>query len=75
VQYQRLLRTALPLLASAIRGAERKALAMDARAFGAFATRTYYRRLRFSFHDGLFVLAYWLVCIGTLALLNWPFVL
>ena len=73
--YQRFVRTALPLLTSAIRGAERKALAMDARAFGAFATRTYYRRLRFSLRDGLFVLAYWLVCIGILILSNQSFIL
>ena len=35
-----MLGTAIPLLASAIRHAERVALAMDARAFGAHPTRT-----------------------------------
>ncbi|MGO2469379.1 MAG: energy-coupling factor transporter transmembrane component T family protein [Microbacterium gubbeenense] len=41
----------VPLLASAIRHAERVALAMDARAFGAHPTRTERRRLRFSAGD------------------------
>lgn len=36
---------AVPLLASAIRKSERTALAMDARAFGASAERTYLRRI------------------------------
>ena len=53
---ERVRRYAVPLLASAIRGAERTALAMDGRAFGAFPTRTYYHRMRFSTADWLYML-------------------
>ena len=54
--YERLRRYAVPLLATAIRQAERTALAMDGRAFGAFPQRTYYRRMRFSAADWFFML-------------------
>lgn len=43
--YERLRRYAVPLLATAIRQAERTALAMDGRAFGAFPQRSYFRRM------------------------------
>lgn len=58
--YERIRRYAVPLLATAIRQAERTALAMDGRAFGAFPERTYFRRMRFSTADWIFIL-------GTLA--------
>ncbi|MFF2275819.1 energy-coupling factor transporter transmembrane component T family protein [Agromyces sp. NPDC058126] len=47
--------TAVPLLASAIRHAERVALAMDARAFGAHATRTERFQSPWRVRDTLFV--------------------
>jgi energy-coupling factor transport system permease protein len=53
-------RYAIPLLASAIRRAERVALAMDARAFGAFSTRTYRRRLRLALGDYALMTSCWL---------------
>jgi energy-coupling factor transport system permease protein len=56
-------RYAVPLLATAIRQAERTALAMDGRAFGAYATRTYYRQCSFSFRDYVFVGGFWLVSL------------
>lgn len=45
-RWDQLRRYAVPLLASAIRKAERVAIAMESRAFGALPERTYYRRLR-----------------------------
>lgn len=61
-QYDRLRRYAVPLLATAIRQAERTALAMDGRAFGAFETRTYFKRMTFAPRDAGFVLGFWLAC-------------
>jgi energy-coupling factor transport system permease protein len=58
-RYERLRRYSVPLLAGAVRHAERVALAMDARAFGAHPTRTYRRRLRFCPKDYLFVACFW----------------
>jgi energy-coupling factor transport system permease protein len=52
---ERVRRYAVPLLANAIRQAERTALAMDGRAFGAFPDRTYFQRLRVSGADWLFI--------------------
>jgi energy-coupling factor transport system permease protein len=49
----------VPLLATAIRKAERTALAMDSRAFGAFETRTYFCQVALAPHDWLFVIAFW----------------
>jgi energy-coupling factor transport system permease protein len=57
--YERIRRFAVPLLATAIRQAERTALAMDGRAFGAFKDRTYFRRLHFSGNDWLFIASVW----------------
>ncbi len=54
-------RTAVPLLASAIRRAERAALAMDGRAFGAYPTRTDLRRMTFTWRDAAFVAGFWLM--------------
>lgn len=51
-------RYAVPLLASAIRKSERTALAMDAKAFGAYPDRTYYREMPIRGRDVLFVVAW-----------------
>ena len=50
---------AIPLLASAIRHAERVALAMDARAFGAHPTRTERVISRWRARDTAFVVLFW----------------
>jgi len=55
---------AIPLLASAIRHAERVALAMDARAFGAHETRTERILSRWRVRDTVFVAAFWLVTVA-----------
>ena len=47
---------AIPLLASAIRRADRVALAMDSRAFGAVPERTYFREQRFTWADLVFAI-------------------
>lgn len=63
-------RYAVPLLAGGIRHAERVALAMDARGFGAYPDRTYRRELHFHARDVAFVVAAWLVAgmiVGGLA--------
>lgn len=49
----------IPLLAGAIRHAERVALAMDSRAFGAYATRTERFVVPFRVRDWVFILAFW----------------
>lgn len=56
----------VPLLAGAIRHAERVALAMDARAFGAHPTRTERHIVAFRLRDGVFVFAFWAVTAGVL---------
>ena len=53
-QYRRLVGHMVPLLAGGIRHAERVALAMDARGFGASSNRTYYRQSTFGWRDVLF---------------------
>lgn len=60
----RLFGYAVPLLASAIRHAERVALAMDARAFGAHATRTERHVVRWRARDTVFVISFWLATIA-----------
>lgn len=55
---------AIPLLASAIRHAERVALAMDARAFGAHEMRTERILSRWRVRDTVFVAAFWLVSVA-----------
>ncbi|MFT4221036.1 MAG: energy-coupling factor transporter transmembrane component T [Microbacterium sp.] len=52
---------AVPLLAGAIRHAERVALAMDARAFGAHPTRTERYPVPFRARDVVFVVLFWAV--------------
>lgn len=49
----------IPLLAGAIRHAERVALAMDARAFGAYPTRTERHLVPFRARDTVFILLFW----------------
>lgn len=55
---------AIPLLASAIRHAERVALAMEARAFGAHASRTERTISRWRLRDTVFVALFWLASIA-----------
>jgi energy-coupling factor transport system permease protein len=57
--FRRTIGLAIPLLASAIRHAERVALAMDARAFGAHPTRTERTISRWRVRDTVFVVAFW----------------
>lgn len=56
-QLGNLKRYSVPLLAGAVRQASRVALAMDARGFGAFPTRTYRRRMLVDRQDWLFLCA------------------
>jgi len=67
---ERLRRYAVPLLTTAIRQAERSALAMEARAFGAFAERSYFRRMRFSPADWIFIFGVWALAAGILLALK-----
>ena len=53
-RYRRYVGYLIPLLAGGVRKAERVALAMDARGFGATTRRTYYRRSRFGIGDLVF---------------------
>ncbi|MCT2085490.1 energy-coupling factor transporter transmembrane protein EcfT [Microbacterium enclense] len=57
----RWIRTVVPLLAGGIRHAERVALAMDARAFGAHPDRTERHLVPWRPRDTAFVLAFWAV--------------
>ncbi|MCL0043696.1 energy-coupling factor transporter transmembrane protein EcfT [Peptococcaceae bacterium] len=63
-------RYAVPLLSTAIRKAERTALAMDSRAFGAFENRTYYRIYKFAWRDLLFILSFWVTGIVIIIILK-----
>lgn len=63
---------AIPLLASSIRRADRVALAMDSRAFGAVARRTYYREQRFGRADLVFAIGCALV-VGAVFYGLWRF--
>lgn len=69
-KFQQVKRYTIPLLSTAIRKAERTALAMDSRAFGAFENRTYYRTLRFKASDFIFVLAFWILGASILVVLK-----
>jgi energy-coupling factor transport system permease protein len=60
----------VPLLAGSVRRAERVALAMDARAFGAAPTRTYYRQSTFGREDLLFAVGAVIVLGGSLFVLH-----
>jgi energy-coupling factor transport system permease protein len=59
----------VPLLAGAIRHAERVALAMDARAFGAHPTRTERHVMPFRARDWIFVLLFWAISATLLILI------
>lgn len=62
----------VPLLAGAIRHAERVALSMDARAFGAHTDRTERHLVPWRARDTVFVVTFWLVSTGILiALFPW----
>lgn len=62
----------VPLLAGAIRHAERIALAMDARAFGAYADRTERHDVPFRVRDTVFVLLFWVAsAVIFIALFPW----
>jgi energy-coupling factor transport system permease protein len=62
----------VPLLAGAIRHAERVALAMDARAFGAHPDRTERHLVPWRARDTVFVLAFWAVsAVLLIALFPW----
>lgn len=56
----------VPLFAASIRHAERVALSMETRAFGAHPTRTERREVRWTAWDTLFVLAAWSVTAAVL---------
>ncbi|KAA9106439.1 energy-coupling factor transporter transmembrane component T [Microbacterium rhizomatis] len=56
----------VPLLAGAIRHAERVALAMDARAFGAYPTRTERYLVPFRPRDIVFIALFWIVSAAVL---------
>lgn len=64
--YQSFVGCMVPLLAGGVRHAERVAIAMDARGFGAHPYRTFYRRVDFSRADVLFALIASLVFAGLL---------
>ncbi|WP_246036690.1 MULTISPECIES: energy-coupling factor transporter transmembrane component T family protein [Cellulomonas] len=61
---------AVPLLAGALRHAERVALAMDARAFGAHPTRTERYRVPWRHRDSALVATTWAVTLATWLLLR-----
>jgi len=65
---QRMRRYALPLLASAVRKAERVALAMDSRAFRAAGRRTYYHSSQVGWRDGLLLLSMFALVVTLLVL-------
>jgi energy-coupling factor transport system permease protein len=67
---ERLRRSAVPLLTTAIRQAERTALAMDARAFGAYEQRSYFRRMRFGRADWIYIIGGWLAGLAILLALK-----
>lgn len=60
----------VPLLAGGVRRAERVALAMDARGFGAYPDRTFYRRSSFGWADLAFAVGAILVYGGALVVLH-----
>jgi energy-coupling factor transport system permease protein len=64
---KRLAASIVPLLAGAIRHADRVALAMDARAFGAHPTRTERHLVPLRPRDGIFTLLFW--CLTAVVLI------
>jgi energy-coupling factor transport system permease protein len=65
-RYRRFTGYLVPLLAGGVRQAERVAMAMDARGFGAYSTRTFYRRAAFHGDDLVFAVGVVLVFAGIL---------
>ena len=65
-RWQELRRYALPLLAGAIRKAERVAIAMDSKAFGALPQHTYYRRLKVVAADWVMLASSLVLTVGLL---------
>lgn len=65
----RVSRYAIPLFVNAIRRAERTALAMDARAFGAYDERTHYRTHSITGTDVAFVVLFWMLSVGIVGIL------
>ncbi|WP_382308084.1 energy-coupling factor transporter transmembrane component T family protein [Herbiconiux sp. UC225_62] len=63
--------TVVPLLAGGIRHAERVALAMDSRAFGASPTRTERHLVPFRARDWVFLAAFWLATIVIVVAAYW----
>lgn len=62
----------VPLLAGAIRHAERVALAMDSRAFGAYPERTERHLVPFRARDAAFIVAFWIAsAVLLVALFPW----
>lgn len=61
---ERASRYVVPLLSSGIRHAERVALAMDARGFGAYPPRTYRREITFHHRDLTFVAVGWTTSVA-----------
>ncbi|MCR2802023.1 energy-coupling factor transporter transmembrane component T [Microbacterium sp. zg-Y818] len=59
----------VPLLAGAIRHAERVALAMDSRAFGAYPDRTERHLVPWRVRDTVFVVVFWIVTAALLVVL------
>lgn len=57
----------IPLLAGAIRHAERVSRAMDARAFGAFSTRTERHLVPFRTRDWVFMVGFWILTAAVVA--------
>lgn len=66
----RVRRYSVPLLAGSVRKASRVALAMDARAFGAFAQRSYRRRMVVHASDWCFLAGVLAVSVAVIALLH-----
>jgi energy-coupling factor transport system permease protein len=69
--WRRQRRLVIPLLAGAIRRAERVALAMDARAFGGTATRSHYRLVPFTRADLALIVGAVALALGLLLLSAW----
>ncbi|BBI34308.1 energy-coupling factor transporter transmembrane component T family protein [Cohnella abietis] len=67
---ERLRRYMIPLLAAAIRRAERTSYAMDARGFGSSTIRTYYRHYSFGTRDWVFLASYWLMTLAIIAVIE-----
>ncbi|WP_267164144.1 energy-coupling factor transporter transmembrane component T family protein [Halovenus salina] len=65
----RMSRYAIPLFVNSIRRAERTALAMDARAFGASNKRTHYRTHTITGVDVAFVMVFWMLSAAIVLLL------